>query len=170
MALTDYNYLSLAVDNLVTLLSGLTDADNQPLARTVQKYLYPQPSAYPFMCLYPGGAQGLGRNERAGTDYALQTFGVIGRYVIGKVNDQFDGYQMGKLWLYLPMMLNAINEHPDLRASADVSPVAALSPDGGEALEATRLGVFRDDPIHLGFEISITLPFHIEREEIYYGE
>jgi hypothetical protein len=158
------SYLNQAVHNLAEGLRLLTDARGQPLVASVQNYLEPLPTTSTWMALMPGQTQ-LGINENMGTDYDRQIYNVIIRWVVGTRGEMFDGELSGLVWQHLPLLINYINQHPALVFHERQAQIENLSPEGVRCTGATRQGTFRDDPEHIGIEVAVTVPFHIEIPE-----
>lgn len=135
-------------------------------ARVAQKYPLPLPGVYPFWILFPGGT--IAQTDVAGEPFELQTYGVICRYIVGKVGDNYEGVNFSKLWVYLPAVINFLGSHRDLIFQEGQDPIEELQPEGITIGTASRFGVFRDDPDHLGFELPIVLTFHVDNPTVYF--
>lgn len=173
----DSLYLTHALDNLVYGLKQLKTVSGKSIARVIQKNADPLPDVYPFIIFLPGGAQ-TGRVTRELDVYDEQVYTIVVRYVIGQVGQKYAGVQFEELWQAQPLILNYINSHPDLvftdTQAVDMGKLSAhipeLQPDGVKAEGISKLGIIRDDPEHLGMEYAVTLPFHVELPDIYFGE
>lgn len=162
-------YLLHAVRNLRDGQMTLGDDDAGPIARAAQNYLRPLPTVYPFFANYQGGA-GVTVERSVGTGYERQVFIVSIRYVLGKESDGFEGALMEMVWLRQTTVLNLINDHPDMVFEADQSRPPGLDPDGVMITNITRFGQFRDDPVHVGMEFALQVPFVIAKQKHYYFE
>jgi hypothetical protein len=169
----DQLYLYYACQNLVYGLNLLNDTVSQSLAKQVQGYLYPIPTKFPCICLYPGTRLTVKDNRQG---YDGQDYQIVVRYYIGKLGEKFDGKLQADLWKFLPLMVNYVNKHPDLvfsdtQADDDgeqVGHIPELLSEGSRARQLTRLGIFRDDPVHIGLEIGIDLQFDVETDEQFF--
>lgn len=161
---TSYKYLNQAIDSLLAGIALLTDDDGSRLIAITQKSLLPLPTQFPAVIAHQAGIQAATLNS-AGAPYQEQVHTVALRYLIGKASEGYHSRLQERLWLDQVRLVNHINAHPHLRFSADtdVFPVIGeLAPDGAQARGAGRLGIFRDDPQHIGLEFQITLTFHVE--------
>ncbi|MDX1995599.1 MAG: hypothetical protein SF029_24660, partial [bacterium] len=70
-----------------------------------------------------------------------------------------------------PFIVNWFNSHRDLCWKDDQTQIDALRPAGSSINNIGRVGVFRDDELHVGYEVTHTLEFHIDNEDdFYYGD
>ena len=177
----EYDYLLRAARQIKYGLEKLT-LDSSPAFRKVQTNIYPLGSSYPWAGIYPGGGQ-LGSNEPSDSDAEQQRFNVVIRIYIGKASEKLDGRLLDALWLYEPLVMNWINQHPDLVFGAtqatdmnteysdmsfDFAHIAELEPDGVICNVVSRFGVFRDQQDHLGIELAVQLPFNVLIDQPHY--
>ncbi|GAB4527845.1 MAG: hypothetical protein OHK0046_46030 [Anaerolineae bacterium] len=165
MADSGDTYLSEAVDRLLAGLMALNGDGQRPIIVKAQKNLLPLPTRYPFIIAYQGGFQVQLSDE--GDSYQRQEFVVTLRYILARVEEGLNGYYQNRLWVDQVTILNWINDHPTLIFEPGQDDIDELHPDGVFATGGTRLGVFRDDPVHIGVEFSVTLPFHVTRDMVW---
>ncbi len=167
--MTDIQYLYLddAVERIVEAWEEMTIPASPPrlkkslkVVQAAQKFLLPVPTAFPCVMLYPGGLTA----GDAGEPYDEQAITVISRFLIGKVQSNLKGENQKLLWLFIPYAVNWFNAHSDLSWKTGQADLW-LIPGGAFVTSVTRNGLFRDDPEHVGFELSHTLKFNIENEE-----
>lgn len=169
------DYLWLAVENIAYGLRQLTNPfGHGALFREVKETFMPTSTVYPNARLFPGGSQNTITQETVGT--MSQTFTAILRVYVAKSAEGYDGEYIRVAWLMQPLIINHINNHPDLvftdtqaaDLNRDYPDIPELQPDGVICNQTSRLGFFRDQPEHIGMEFGIELPFQVERKRTYW--
>jgi hypothetical protein len=163
-----YSYLLEAVEALLYGLRLLRDEHDKPVVIATQPYLLPMPTAFPAVCAYPGGGP-LARAANAGYPNDALTFTVNLRYVTGKLTDGFTGEGQTKLWLYQPLIINYINQHPHLLFDGTQTFISELHPYGVFCSAIGRFGRFADDTDHLGLEFGVEVPFVVRNRTRFPG-
>lgn len=161
-------YVEQAVKNVLAGMLQLVDSDGNALVSATSPALV-YPTTYPFMCGYPGGVSPAGQQDSIGDTYRVDRWGVVLRYIAGKIGDSYLGGQEVKLWEWSVLMLETLRRYPSLEFLTDgtTPEIPQLDPRGATVTGVTRFGVFRDDSDHLGFEITLDIPFIIENERIW---
>ena len=164
-------YVLNAVNNILAGLLVLKDSDGESLiSATSPSLIYPP--TYPFLCAYPGGISPAGQRTPAGDSFASDQWGVIVRYIAGKAGDGYLNDQEEKLWVWTQLMLETLRKYPTLNFPLDPGDpegdrqpeIEELAIPYAQVNGVSRFGVFRDDVQHLGFEITITLPFNVDND------
>lgn len=169
------DYLELAVENIAYGLRQIQSPfTGEAFFREVRQTFMPTSTVYPNVRLFPGGSQNAITTETIGA--MMQTFTVVLRVYIAKSSEGYDGQYIRVAWRVQPLIINFINNHPDLvftdtqaiDLGRDYPDIPELHPDGVICNQTSRLGFFRDQPEHIGMEFGIELPFYVERNRGFY--
>jgi hypothetical protein len=161
-----YTYLNLAVDRVLEAWKQfeLPNAEFR-VCQHAQKYLFPTPTRFPCVCLYPSGIT----HAPAGNPQDEVVATVTMRYLIGNIHQGLVGEYQARLWMIIPYVIHWFNTYPNLIWESGQTQIPYLQPDGASVENTTRLGVFRNDDEHVGVEIPLTLRFMTYNEELSYG-
>jgi hypothetical protein len=160
----DGGYLAQAAEQILEGLKLLQGVNGKPVVRHTQMFQSPSPTAYPAALPIFGGIRVT--SQDAGEPYNSDTYTIVLRYIVGKASEKLHGEQERELWVNLVRIHNWINRHPDLRFAQTQPDIDELMPYGAKSMGGTRLGIFRDDPEHLGVDYGIEVPFHVSVDEI----
>lgn len=171
------DYLERAVLNLAYGLRQLKSPydSSKPIFRQVLETPIPLSTVYPNVRMFPGGGENIAAQD-VGYGQLRQTFTIVMRVYVAKADEGYDSTFFRVAWRIQPMIMNYINQHPDLvftdTQAADLGvsypDIDELDPDGVLCRQTSRLGLFRDTPEHIGMEFGVDLTFIVDNERTFY--
>jgi len=165
MTMEIQGYLDSVIDERI--IPMLKEVSSVFGVKQVTRFVNPKDTP-PFFWVYLGGVS----RTKPSAKTRVYTYTVNMRLVVGYSTSGYAGQHEGKLWFWLPTLMQYFDERRSLVFQAGQTPPKAdgwlLDAENVELSDISPFGVFEDHP-HVGIEFSISLPFRNINFAVYGG-